>query len=43
MSFLFHHKTKKVINAIWAVIAVLIIIGMTFFFAPGVIESVFFQ
>ena len=38
MSFLFHHKTKKVINAIWGVIAVLIIIGMVFFFAPGVIE-----
>jgi len=42
MSFLFHHKTRKVINAIWMVIAVLIIIGMTFFFAPGVVETLFF-
>ncbi len=42
MSFIFHHKTKKVINAIWAVVAVLIIIGMVFFFAPGVVETLLF-
>lgn len=36
MSFLFDKRTKKVINAIWAVVAVLIIIGMVVFFAPGV-------
>jgi len=42
MSFLFHHRTKKVIHAIWTVIAVLIIIGMVFFFAPGVVETLFF-
>lgn len=35
MSFLFHKRTKKVINAIWSVIAVLIILGMVIFFAPG--------
>lgn len=38
MSFLYHHKTKRVINMIWTVVAVLIIIGMVFFFAPGVLE-----
>jgi uncharacterized membrane protein YsdA (DUF1294 family) len=37
MSFLFHHKTKKVLHAIWAVVAVLIIISMVVFFAPGVV------
>ncbi len=42
MSFLFHRRTKRVVNAVWAVIAVLIIIGMTFFFAPGVV-NLFFQ
>lgn len=35
MSFLFHKKTKKVISAIWAVVAVLIIVSMVLFFAPG--------
>jgi hypothetical protein len=37
MSFLYHHKTRKVINTIWKVVAVLIIIGMVAFFAPGLI------
>lgn len=32
MSFLFHHKTKRIINIAWSFIAVLIIIGMVFFF-----------
>lgn len=36
MSFLFHKRTKKAINAIWSVVAVLIILGMVVFFAPGV-------
>ncbi|MEK7133521.1 MAG: hypothetical protein AAB804_00440 [Patescibacteria group bacterium] len=35
MSFLFHKRTKKVINTVWSVIAVLIILGMVVFFAPG--------
>jgi hypothetical protein len=38
MSFLFHRKTKKVLNAIWAVVAVLIIISMVLFFAPGLVD-----
>jgi len=35
MSFLFHKRTKKVINAIWVVVAILVILGMVLFFAPG--------
>jgi hypothetical protein len=40
MSFLFHRKTKKVLNAIWAVVAVLIIISMVLFFAPGLVDLI---
>lgn len=40
MSFLFHRKTKKVLNAIWAVVAVLIIISMVLFFAPGLVNLI---
>lgn len=39
MSFLFDHRTKKVINGVWAVVAVLVIIGMVLFFAPGLLTS----
>lgn len=35
MSFLFHKRTKKVINVIWGVVAVLVTFGMIIFFAPG--------
>ncbi|HVU75828.1 MAG TPA: hypothetical protein VHD38_03275 [Candidatus Paceibacterota bacterium] len=35
MSFLFHKRTKKVINIIWGVVAVLVMLGMVIFFAPG--------
>ena len=41
MSFLYDKRTKKVIHAVWSVIAVLIIIGMVAFFAPGLIPGVF--
>lgn len=41
MSFLYHHKTRKVIQAIWGVIAILVAIGMVLFFAPGVVELLF--
>ncbi len=37
MSFLYHHRTKRVIKAVWSVVAVLIIIGMVAFFAPGLV------
>jgi len=36
MSFLFHKKTKKVLNVVWGVVAVLIIVSMLLFFAPGI-------
>ena len=42
MSFLFHHRTRKVIQAIWSVVAVLVIIGMVFFFAPGLLSGLGF-
>jgi hypothetical protein len=38
MSFLFHKKTKKVINIIWGVVAVIVAIGMVIFFAPGLVN-----
>lgn len=41
MNFLFHHKTKKVVNAIWAVVAILVSLGMIVFFAPGVTALIF--
>ena len=37
MSFLFDKRTKKAINMVWAVVAVLVIIGMVVFFAPGLV------
>jgi hypothetical protein len=36
MSFLFHRKTKKILNYFWAVFAVLIILSMVLMYAPGV-------
>ncbi|HWO07094.1 MAG TPA: hypothetical protein VNM40_00750 [Candidatus Paceibacterota bacterium] len=38
MSFLFHRRTKKVLNVVWGIVAVLIIFGMVLFFAPGLPE-----
>ena len=35
MSFLFHKRTKKIVNVAWGILAVLIIISMVLFFAPG--------
>ena len=40
MSFLFHRKTKKVLNVIWGFVAVLIIISMVLFFAPGLLDLI---
>lgn len=37
MSFLFHRRTKKVIQAVWAVVAVLVSVSMVVFFAPGLL------
>lgn len=38
MSFLFDKRTKRVAQYVWGVVAVLVIIGMVVFFAPGVIN-----
>ena len=35
MSFLFHKRTKKVVNIVWGVIAIFVALGMVIFFAPG--------
>lgn len=42
MSFLFHHKTRRVMKYVWGVLAVLIAISMVLFFAPGILESLLF-
>jgi hypothetical protein len=36
MSFLFHKRTKKIANVVWAIIAVIVALGMVIFFAPGI-------
>lgn len=41
MSFLFHHKTRKAIRLAWGFVAVLIILGMVLFFAPGIPDFLF--
>lgn len=38
MSFLFHKRTKKVINFFAGGIAVILILSMVIFFAPGILE-----
>ncbi len=35
MSFLFHKRTKKILNMVWGVVAVFVALGMVVFFAPG--------
>lgn len=41
MSFLFDKRTKKVINIVWGVVAVVVILGMVLFFAPGLVNLFF--
>jgi Flp pilus assembly pilin Flp len=36
MSFLFHKRTRKIANVAWAIIAVLVTLGMIIFFSPGI-------
>jgi len=38
MSFLFHKRTKNILKFIWGGMAVLIILSMVLFFAPGLPE-----
>jgi len=35
MSFLFNRRTKRIINFIWGIVAVVVSLGMIIFFAPG--------
>lgn len=37
MSFLFHKRTKKALNIVWSVVAVIVMLGMVLFFAPGLV------
>jgi hypothetical protein len=37
MSFLFDKRTKKVVQIVWSFVAIVVILGMVIFFAPGVI------
>lgn len=37
MSFLFDKRTKKVAQIVWSFVAIVVILGMVIFFAPGVI------
>jgi hypothetical protein len=40
MSFLFHKRTKKVLGFVWGVIAVIVMISMVLFFAPGLVNYI---
>lgn len=40
MSFLFHKRTKKVLNVVWGVVAVFVMLGMVVFFAPGLVNLI---
>jgi len=35
MSFLFHKRTKKILNIVWGAVAIFVALGMVIFFAPG--------
>lgn len=37
MNFLFHHRTKKILHYVWVAVAIIVSLGMVFFFAPGLI------
>ncbi len=40
MSFLFHKRTKKILNLVWGVVAVVVMISMVLFFAPGLVNYI---
>jgi len=41
MSFLFHKRTKKVMKVLWGIFAILIIVSLILFFAPGLISGTY--
>jgi hypothetical protein len=42
MSFLFHKRTKKILNVVWGIVAIFVALGMVVFFAPG-LANLFLQ
>ena len=40
MSFLFHKRTKKIMQWVWGGVAILVAVSMIFFFAPGLTNLV---
>ncbi len=40
MSFLFHKRTKKVVQWMWGFVAIFVSLGMVFFFAPGLVTLI---
>jgi len=38
MSFLFDKRTKKAMRWVWGVLAILIMLSMVVFFAPGLVN-----
>jgi hypothetical protein len=40
MSFLFDKRTKKVVNVVWGFVAIIVILGMVVFFAPGLVNVI---
>ncbi len=40
MSFLFHKRTKKIVQWVWGVIAIFVALGMVVFFAPGLVNLI---
>ncbi len=38
MSFLFHKRTKKVLNIVGSAVALVLILSMVVFFAPGLVN-----
>ncbi len=40
MSFLFHKRTRKVLQIVWGFVAIIIMISMVLFFAPGLVDYI---
>ncbi len=40
MSFLFHKRTRKVLQYVWGFVAIVIMISMVLFFAPGLVNYI---
>ena len=40
MSFLFHKRTKRILNIVWGFVAIVIMVSMVLFFAPGLVNYI---